>query len=110
MGAMPKFDDFIGGPGGQLIARVVPQVTASTTWKEYTQKLAYADRDEMVAAVRQSASVASTSEIAVLAAAVYAADFAWLADEICDGSWFGKLQYTSGAHKKSILACIAKLN
>lgn len=89
---MIGFRIFRDGIGGDVAARLGLDISGLNSWSEYTTvAVAFNGRDEgrLVHRARAYAAVCSTGERLVLLAALHAADFAWLADEMVreSGMW-----------------------
>lgn len=107
---MTTFATFRAGPGGEICRRIGLDVSGLTDWRDYTAAVAaLAGRDNgLVAAVRSACL--SSGERAVLAAALHAADYSWLADEVDDGRTWRRLDNTHDAFAMAVAACILRVD
>lgn len=77
-------------------------------WPDYQKALLLGRRSDFVDRVRSMSSVFSESELAVLCAALAAADYVWLADEIAGSSTWALLEHCDCSTRKVIAAAIAR--
>lgn len=86
------------------------ELSLSTGWDDYTKRFIAANGDEgvMVAAARKLVKRLSTSEVAVLAAMLHAADYSEVANEItAPGPWV-RFERTRGDHSAAVAFAIMR--
>lgn len=105
-----NFKTFRDGPGGEICLRLGLDISGLICWRDYVAAVAMlARRDNaLVKAARQLPL--SSGERAVLAAALHAADYSWLADELDEGRTWWRLDITHGDHAAAVAACILRVD
>lgn len=104
---LPTFVDFVSGPGGQIAAGLGVPVSKCTSWQAFTA--ACCETDGFSDAAKHYAETCSGGERVVLAAILYAADYAGLADTLSKGTWRA-LSFTGGDYKAAAIAALARVN
>lgn len=106
----PTFSTFRTGPGGEVCRRIGLDISSLEGWRDYVAAVAaLAGRDNgLVAAVRSACL--SSGERAVLAAALHAADYSSLADEVDEGRTWRRLDNTHGDYAVAVAACILRID
>lgn len=80
------------------------QLTDSKNWDDFQSRVASADGDnsQLIKTAKKLALKASTGEVSVLAAIMYAADFPDVADQIAgNGSWM-RFRRTRGDYSEAV--------
>ena len=97
-------------PARQMADRIGFNLALCSTWSEYGERFRDANRDagHLVLRARSVATVLSDAELALLAAMLMAADFAWLADELCNGETWTYVQRAHGPHAEAIALAIIR--
>lgn len=87
------------------------------TWDQFTQAALAArpvrndDYQPFIDRVERRAGTASTGELALLMAVLFAMDYRWLAEKIaeeCGRSFLRLMEYTTGDHAQAASACIER--
>ncbi len=109
---MTTFREFRDGPAGDLACRMGLDISGCISWRHFTDMaVAYNNCEgRLVEAGRRLYGIASTGEKPVVCALLAAADFAWLADELCDHptSLWWQLERTCGVHARAVAAAILR--
>lgn len=117
-GVRIDFSAFRSGPGGAMARNLGIPIDECSTWWMFTEAAVAANdafgpgAGRVVAAARKLMGKAASGELAVLQAVLYAADFAWLADEFgaeIGGTW-RKMESTGGEHLLAVAACVARID
>ncbi|CAO3434191.1 hypothetical protein [Azospirillum endophyticum] len=113
---MLTFQMFAAGPGGEMSRRLGLRLDGVSDWTGFAVAASAANRGPgaaLVAAARELYCHVSTGERAVLLAALWAADYAWLADELMSGDgrgiWRG-LDCADDAHRQAVSAALVRAN
>jgi len=115
---MLTFSTFRGGLGGKFVREHFKlDISRCPNWKSFN-RIMLANRDRFGGAggfwdnITKKYAVLSTGEKAVMLAILWVIDYTALADELTQGraSFLGLAEYTTGAHKNAVLACLALAN
>jgi len=108
------FVSFRDGPGGEICRRIGIDISNQGCWTDYTRAMIVFNNQEqggkLVKRARHFAGVASSGEHVLLTACLYAADFAWLADELSEGGTWRRVDKVSGAYRDAVAACVARID
>jgi hypothetical protein len=107
----PTFTDFRDGTGGEICRRMGIDISGLTTWRAYTDAVVRANDKPLgsiVEAARKLDGTASSGERAVLHAALAAADFAWLAQELDRGNFWERTMHMGNAVRRAVAAAVLR--
>jgi hypothetical protein len=88
---------------------LLPYLAGAGSWRDLRELIVdfnKPDEGNFVNAARQCDGVCSSGERVLLHAILYVTDFAWLADELADGSAWRNMNRASGDHQRCVAACI----
>ena len=104
------FQDFRDGMGGDICRRIGVDVSGLTTWAAYTRFMLDhngSTHGRLIEDATVFGGVASGGELAVLAAALAACDYAAQADTVCPGFW-SRIDQLGDKARTAIAAAIAR--
>ena len=107
----PTFPKFRDGLGGKICNRLGLDISACQSWRGYTHAMVrFNDMSDgsLVAAAKRLHGVISSSERAVLHAALAAGDFAAQADEMSEGSTWVRLDKLGDTARESVAAAVLR--
>ena len=108
------FVSFRDGPGGEICRRIGVDISNLGSWREYTRAMVVYNNQEqggkLVRRARNFAGVACSGEYVLLTACLWAADFAWLADELSEGCMWQWMDKVSGDYRDATAACVARID
>ena len=104
-----NFAAYRDGYGGTICKRLGVDISGIGTWRDYTKTMVLFNAREgrLVDAARRLNRVASSSEVVVLHAALAAADFTWLADELGRNAW-DRMSLLGGSAATAVAAAILR--
>lgn len=117
---MTTFRDFRDNPSAIRMVNALLGLDMSElkTWSHFTQAALYArpidmggDYQPFIDRIENRAGTASTGELALLMAILFAMDYRWLAEKIAEESgrsFLRLMEYTSGDHSRAAAACIER--
>lgn len=104
---MPTFVDFRDGSGGETLSRMGVDIGKLRTWGEYRATiLALPDRLAFLERAKRVAAACSPTERVVVAASLFAADFAWLAVELDGGDFWNRVSNFDSSTGVAVAAAI----
>ena len=108
----PDFATFRDGFGGSICQRLGVDVSDTTSWRDYTETMVNFNAREghLVDAARRFAGVASSGEVIALYAALAAADFCWLADELGGRNFWDSMSTMGDSVRETVAAAILRRN
>lgn len=116
---MSTFSDFRNNLAAAALVQSLVGLDMSDlrTWDQFTQAALAArpardgDYQPFIDRVEHRAGTASTGELALLMAVLFAMDYRWLAEKIaeeCGRSFMRLMEYTTGDHAQAASACIER--
>ena len=116
---MTTFADFRDSrPAADMVKALLGlDMTTLRTWSQFTEAalrarpMANGDYKPFIDRVERRAGTASTGELALLMAVLFAMDYRWLAERIAEEvgrSFMRLMEYTSGDHALAAAACIER--
>ncbi len=106
----PDFAAFRNGFGGSVCKRLGVDISDVTGWRDYTETMVdfNAREGHLVDAARRFAGVASSGEVLALYAVLAAADFCWLADELCGRNFWDSMSTMGDSVRETVAAVILR--
>ncbi|QPF81624.1 hypothetical protein IC762_17505 [Bradyrhizobium genosp. L] len=89
---------------------LLDHLAAASSWRDLRELIVefnHPDQGNFVKRVRECDGVCSSGERILLHAICYVTDFAWLADDLAEGSVWRDMSRASGDFQRAVAACIA---
>lgn len=110
------FTDFRDGPGGEVCRRFDLDIAECVSWQHMKNLAGWFDdtpagkEKSLADRATEFYDVASSGERALLLGALYAADFASLADDLAQGKAWRNMHRAGGNFREALAACILQID